>query len=84
MEAAGQRARHDDFEKIRAKVLREADEHGVKDDILRTARQRNVEPVYIDRTNTDLIIQVRYVKPVDLVLTTWNWKVDVNEKRTLY
>ena len=84
MEAAGQRARARDFDKIRDKVLNQAYVHDVKEDILRTARERGIEPVMIDRTNSELTIHVEFVKPVDLLVTTWNWKVEATERRTLY
>jgi uncharacterized protein YabE (DUF348 family) len=84
MEAAGQRARARNFDKIVHRVLNEADVHDVKEDILRTARERNIEPVSVDRSSSELTIHVEYVKPVDLIVTTWNWKVDKTERRTLY
>ena len=84
MEAAGQRARASNFDKIKARVMDRAEHHGVKEDIIRTARERNIEPVQVNRTNSELHIHVEYVKPVDLVLTEWNWKVSKTERRTLY
>ena len=82
MSAAGQRARG--LDKIRDEVLRKADEHGLKDDLLRTARERRIEPVRVERSTSELIIHVELVKPIDLMVTTWNWQVDHTEKRTLY
>jgi hypothetical protein len=82
MSAAGQRSRG--LSKIRDAVIQAADDHGLKEDLLRTAGERHIEPVRVERGTSELVIHVELVKPIDLMVTTWNWQVDHTERRTLY
>jgi hypothetical protein len=82
LRAAGRRAR--DLERVRDQVMKAAADHHVEEDILRTARERNARAVSVERTTNEIVIKVAYVKPIDLIVTTWNWKFDKTESHTLY
>lgn len=82
MQAAGRRARN--LGRIRDEVLMAAEKHGFREYIEATAREKKIKDVSVDRTNSELKIHVEFVRPVDLIVFTWNWEVSKTENRTLY
>jgi len=82
LQAAGRRARN--LPRIRDEVLMAADEHGLREYLEATARARKIKDVAVDKTNSRLKIHVELVRPIDLVIFTWNWEVSKTETRTLF
>jgi hypothetical protein len=82
MQAAGRRARN--LSRIRDEVLMAAEKHGFREYIEATARERKIKDVVVERTTSEIKIHVEFVRPVDLIVFTWNWEVSKSENRTLY
>jgi hypothetical protein len=82
MQAAGRRARN--LSRIRDEVLMAADRHGLREYVEATARARNIKDVAVDRTTSEIKIHVEFVRPIDLIVFTWNWERSLTQARTLY
>lgn len=82
LQAAGRRARN--LARIRDEVLMAADRHGLREYVEATAKARNIKDVSVERTTSELKIHVEFVRPIDLVVFTWNWERSKTENRTLF